>query len=192
MIYILFCRLFCHIFIMLGLMYIGSGSLFAQEANRHLVMGLKEDVTALQQQIGNVSLEMEALKTENNNLKTELNALKQSSQNAITPQDLEMRIQNLKTELENQLNQDKQDILKQLSKKLDQAAPAPAPKSTGEKVIFTEDYPKTGIVYIVQSGDTLSKIAQEQHSTVKDIQNANKISDPKSLQVGQEIFIPQK
>ena len=56
---------------------------------------------------------------------------------------------------------------------------------------FSEAYPKTGITYEVRSGDTLSKIARKHGSTIKYIQNANKIVNPaRDLQVGQAIFIP--
>ena len=59
------------------------------------------------------------------------------------------------------------------------------------KVRFTEDYPQTGVTYTVRSGDTLTKIAREHGSTIKDIQNANKIANPaRDLQIGQSIFIP--
>jgi LysM repeat protein len=57
---------------------------------------------------------------------------------------------------------------------------------------FTEDYPKQGTTYTVEPGDTLASIAQRLGSSVRDIQNANKIADPKTLQVGQVIFVPQR
>jgi LysM repeat protein len=58
-------------------------------------------------------------------------------------------------------------------------------------VHFSEDYPKTGKPYVVRSGDTLSGIARQHKSTVKDIQNANKIVNPsRDLKVGETIFIP--
>jgi nucleoid-associated protein YgaU len=49
--------------------------------------------------------------------------------------------------------------------------------------------------YIVQSGDTLSKIAKEYYGDANrymDIFNANrdKLSDPNKIQVGQELVIP--
>jgi LysM repeat protein len=47
------------------------------------------------------------------------------------------------------------------------------------------------VTYTVQSGDTLTKIAREHGSSIKDIQNANKIANPaRDLRVGQSIFIP--
>ncbi|HMQ80342.1 MAG TPA: LysM peptidoglycan-binding domain-containing protein [Ignavibacteria bacterium] len=54
---------------------------------------------------------------------------------------------------------------------------------------------KTERTYIVQSGDTLSKIAKEYYGDAgkyMDIFNANtdKLSDPNKIQVGQELIIP--
>jgi LysM repeat protein len=58
-------------------------------------------------------------------------------------------------------------------------------------VHFSSDYPKTGITYTVRSGDTLSAIARKHGSTIKHIQNANKIVNPsRDLKVGETIFIP--
>ena len=55
---------------------------------------------------------------------------------------------------------------------------------------FTEDYAKEGTSYTVQKGDTLSSIAQKTNARITDIVNANKISDPTRIQVGQTLFIP--
>ena len=54
---------------------------------------------------------------------------------------------------------------------------------------------KESRTYIVQSGDTLSKIAKEYYGDANrymDIYNANtdQLSDPNKIQVGQELIIP--
>jgi nucleoid-associated protein YgaU len=54
---------------------------------------------------------------------------------------------------------------------------------------------KESRTHVVQSGDTLSKIAKEYYgdsSRYMDIFNANrdKLSDPNKIQVGQELVIP--
>ena len=65
------------------------------------------------------------------------------------------------------------------------------PPQVPTPVYFSDDFPKTGKTYVVRSGDTLSKIARDHGSTIKNIQNANKIVNPsKDLQVGETIFIP--
>jgi murein DD-endopeptidase MepM/ murein hydrolase activator NlpD len=45
-------------------------------------------------------------------------------------------------------------------------------------------------VYIVQQGDTLSVIARRFNIPIEDLQNANNISDPNSLDIGQRLVIP--
>ena len=47
------------------------------------------------------------------------------------------------------------------------------------------------IIYIVQKGDTLWKIAKKFRSTVDDISRVNGIDDPNQLQIGQKIYIPK-
>lgn len=48
----------------------------------------------------------------------------------------------------------------------------------------------TPVVYVVQPGDTLFGIALSFGLSVEDLQEANDISDPGTLQVGQELIIP--
>ena len=55
---------------------------------------------------------------------------------------------------------------------------------------FTEDYPKEGVSYTVQKGDTLAVIAKKTGAKQQDIINANKISDPARIILGQTLFIP--
>ena len=49
----------------------------------------------------------------------------------------------------------------------------------------------TPVIYVVEAGDTLSAIAKEFGVTVEALQEANAISDPRLLQVGQELTIPE-
>ncbi len=48
----------------------------------------------------------------------------------------------------------------------------------------------TPIIYVIKKGDTLLPIARKYGVTVKAIQDANGISDPRRLWIGQEIIIP--
>lgn len=50
--------------------------------------------------------------------------------------------------------------------------------------------PTTGPIYIVQSGDTLSSIANRFNVSLNDIMSANDIGDPNTLAVGQQLIIP--
>jgi len=55
---------------------------------------------------------------------------------------------------------------------------------------FGEDYPKEGLRYTVQKGETLAQIAKKNGAKMQDIVNANKIADPTKIQAGQTLFIP--
>ncbi len=48
----------------------------------------------------------------------------------------------------------------------------------------------TPIIYSIAKGDTLLQIAQKFSVTVRDLQETNGITDPRSLRVGQELIIP--
>jgi LysM repeat protein len=50
-------------------------------------------------------------------------------------------------------------------------------------------------IYVIQSGDTLEKVSLKYYGTsdptkIKEIQDANKMSDPNKLQIGQKIVVP--
>ena len=55
---------------------------------------------------------------------------------------------------------------------------------------FTDDFPKDGVSYTVQKGDTLATIARKTGARQQDIINANRLADPSRITVGQTLFIP--
>lgn len=61
------------------------------------------------------------------------------------------------------------------------ATPVPEPTATPTPTV---------VIYKVVPGDTVSKIAQQYGITIDDIVKANKLADPRMLQVGQELIIP--
>jgi LysM repeat protein len=80
----------------------------------------------------------------------------------------------------------------QIGKKISIPSPAPAgvapPAGTIGAVAPMVD---GGGLYKVKSGDTLSKIATEHHTTVKAIQSANNLTDSR-IKVGQQLKLPAK
>ncbi|MCX8045266.1 MAG: LysM peptidoglycan-binding domain-containing protein [Anoxybacillus gonensis] len=46
-----------------------------------------------------------------------------------------------------------------------------------------------GDVYVVQKGDTLSKIAQKYNTTIASLQKLNGISNPNLIRVGQKLRV---
>jgi LysM repeat protein len=67
------------------------------------------------------------------------------------------------------------------------AAPTPTAGATGVAATVGDN----GGLYKVKSGDTLSKIATEHHTTVKAIQSANNLTDSR-IKVGQLLKLPAK
>ena len=69
------------------------------------------------------------------------------------------------------------------------SAATPAPRAT-PKPKPSEKPTATPITYRVKSGDTLSSIAEQFGTTVKAIVDANGITDPSTIIVGQKLVIP--
>lgn len=167
------------------------------------VANLTQDLNQLSREVRTLRLEIESLRRENERLRSRVSA-------AASDNGMEQRLSELASAVES-LRRDykKADAaqrdaiiekvtrqIEALGKETERAINAVAEAvegapEVGVPVRFSEDYPKTGITYTVQPGDTLSAIAREYQSSIKDIQNANKIANPaRDLQVGQTIFIP--
>lgn len=69
------------------------------------------------------------------------------------------------------------------------AGGAPAPGGTPAAPAARVVAP-AGNVHIVVKGDSLDKIAKQHNTTISELQKLNKITDPKKLQIGQQITLP--
>ena len=63
-----------------------------------------------------------------------------------------------------------------------EADPIPSENPSGKKLI----------IHIVKRGDTVKSIAKKYGSKVKWILDANQITDPEKIKIGEKISIPQK
>lgn len=77
----------------------------------------------------------------------------------------------------------------QIGKKI--VIPSPASAAAAPSAWVTAPMADSGGLYKVKSGDTLSKIATEHHTTVKAIQSANNLTDSR-IKVGQQLKLPVK
>lgn len=171
--------------------------LFAQHASSPAaeLANLREDVRLLVQRVGELSLRVEQLETEN----TRLAKLAAGAQdNAATMAQLNAAIADLSRDIKTASAQTKSEVLavvatqmealaRQTNAALDAVSRNRAPAGP---VAFSDNFPKEGVTYTVQRGDTLSSIAQKTGARLSDIVNANKIADPTKVQVGQVLFIP--
>lgn len=189
--------------VLLGALSVYS-SLSAQSDNLRVnVANLNQDVSLLAQQLKTLRLELEEMRRDNRQLRSQLAAA--SADNGAQAQiaNLSAAIDGLRREYRQADEAQKKQIIAEVSRQINELgremqaalnAVAKAVDSTPQvsaPVHFSEDYPKAGKPYTVRSGDTLSGIARRHGSTVKYIQNANKIANPaKDLRVGETIFIP--
>ena len=157
---------------------------------------LREDVRLLSQRMNELSLRVEQLERDNGELRSK------SGQTYVTLAQLNEAITDAQKTMQAALREQKRETLQQVSVQLEKLAnetqaainalaKGAATRPAVSTPTFTEDYPKEGVSYTVQRGDTLSSIAHKTNAKTQDIINANKITDPTRLQVGQTLFIPQ-
>ena len=175
----------------------------AQDNLRVAVANLSQDVNLLGQSLKTMRLEIEELRRENARLRSQVSTASSKSDTNAQISNLSVAIETLRREYGSADAQQRQQILAELNRQIGalaketQVAITSIAKAAYNQpkvatpVHFSDNFPKTGKTYVVRSGDTLSKIARDHGSTIKHIQNANKIVNPsKDLQVGETIFIP--
>ena len=168
----------------------GAQSMNVQVAN------MSADLTVLKQQVGELTLRVEQLERENAALR---NQTASSAQAYATVQQLNDAISDLNRAIKagdeavsdraatqiKKLGDATNTALESLAKgQTQRVTTAAAPTS------FSDNFPSEGISYKVQKGDTLALIARKTGSKTQDIINANKITDPSKILVGQTLFIP--
>ncbi len=184
-------------FLLLGCIALGAVQVKAQS-----LADMQQDFALIRREVGNLRLEVEQLRRENDALKQKVSAIESSSAGAdlvkaqVSGARAEMNAKNeaLKKEIIEQVKKEMESMARQTNANMQKLASAiDSRPQAAMPVSFSDDYPKTGIPYVVQSGDTLGKIARKYSSQVRWIQDANKIADPnRGLRVGDKIFIPQK
>ena len=175
----------------------------AQDNLRVAVANLSQDVNLLGQSLKTMRLEIEELRRENARLRSQVSSASSKSDTNAQISNLSVAIETLRREYGSADAQQRQQILAELNRQIGALAKetqvainsiakaAYNQPKVATPVHFSDNFPKTGKTYVVRSGDTLSKIARDHGSTIKHIQNANKIVNPsKDLQVGETIFIP--
>ena len=175
----------------------------AQDNLRVAVANLSQDVNLLGQSLKTMRLEIEELRRENARLRSQVSTASSKSDTNAQISNLSVAIETLRREYGSADAQQRQQILAELNRQISALAKetqvainsiakaAYSQPKVATPVHFSDNFPKTGKTYVVRSGDTLSKIARDHGSTIKHIQNANKIVNPsKDLQVGETIFIP--
>ena len=161
---------------------------------------LSQDVALLKEQLGEMRFEVERLLRENEALELRMKKLEAQGASAVSDVVFRQEIASLKAEFNRLSKSQREELAEQITKQIRALAKevetgggggSSAPTASPIITKFDDSiYPRTGIHYVVKSGDTLSKIASEVGSKVTYITHANKIPNPDRLQVGRELFIP--
>lgn len=158
---------------------------------------LREDVRGLTQRVGDLLLRVEQLERENRELRDRSGNAERSyatvAQLDAAVADLNRTIRTAAAGAEadalRQVSVQMEKLAKQTNAALESLAKGQATRPAVQTA-FGDDYPKEGMSYTVQKGDTLAVIARKTGARTQDIVNANKISDPSRIMVGQTLFIP--
>jgi LysM repeat protein len=175
-----------------------SNALYSQNQDlRTSVADLTQDFSALDRQVRSIQFELELLK-ENQNSEPTDKAIRLLNAKILK---VENELKNLRIEMAQRDRALGEQLLSKVTARLDEyfkslnqsMGASQMAESVSQPLEFSDDYPKTGLSYEVQPGDTLSQIALKFGSTVRFIQDANQIKDPaRDLRVGDTIFIPLK
>ena len=158
---------------------------------------LREDVRGLAQRVGDLTLRIEQLERENSALRSKSGAAEKNFATLVQlnesiadlSRDLKAAIAAAKSETLQQVGAQMEKLANQTNAALDSLAKSQATRQPVQ-TSFAENYSKEGVSYTVQKGDTLAVIAKKTNAKQQDIINANKISDPSRITVGQTLFIP--
>ncbi|HUR56640.1 MAG TPA: LysM peptidoglycan-binding domain-containing protein [Opitutaceae bacterium] len=156
---------------------------------------LREDVRGLTQRVDELRLKVEQLERENADLRQKASTADRAYATAAQLNEAVSDMnRNVRTavgasqkETLEKIAEQMEKLAKQTNAAIESLAKGHGAKSAGE---FAENFSKQGISYTVQKGDTLAVIAKKTGAKQQDIINANKISDPSHITVGQTLFIP--
>ena len=171
------------------------------------VANLNEDVRGLTQRVGELSLRVEQLERENAQLRAKVAAI-DGSRDFVTPVQLNSAVADLNASVKSSVASSRTEILQQVATQMETLAKQtnsaldsiarpgataqarPAPPAQGAKSPFSNAYPREGVSYTVQKGDSIGVIAKKTGAKGQDIINANKLADPSRIQAGQVLFVP--
>lgn len=147
------------------------------------LINLREDINGLSQRLSELSLRVEQLEA---NQTAAARNFKPPA-DAVTAAQLEAAVADLNAQLERLRSTVGAAPRSSASATTTEQAPAPAPK---KEPTFPGNFPKQGIMYTVQKGDTVALIAKKTGAKFQDIVNANKLADPSKIYPGQQLAVP--
>jgi LysM repeat protein len=145
---------------------------------------LREDISGLTQRVAELTLRVEQLENSSGTLRAS-----KPAPDAVTSAQLQAAVADLSAQMERLRATMPASAAAAAGSARSENALHPA-ESAPKAPVFSEDFPKQGIPYTVQKGDTLALIAKKTGGKSQDIINANKLADPSKIQIGRKLFIP--
>ena len=177
-----------------------TGSVFAQPNSfAERLVQLEQRLFEAERTIGSLRLDMEAVLRENAQLRKEIEARRRTY---VTLEQLDTGLNALSQEITKTIAKQQQvtlsevagqveDLAAQTREALKKVATNVGPPPAVAKPVEWGPFPKSGINYTVQSGDSLGKIARQFNSQIPWIQSANRLAGD-LIYAGQQLFIPQQ
>ena len=179
---------------------------FAQGPSAVDFANMREDVQGLTQKVAELSLRIEQLEHENSELRGRVQG---GQRDTVTLSQLNSAVADLNAAIQSATASSRKEILGQVGIQMEklarqtnaaldalskaEATPAPTVSSAHYTETAAPQPPassKEAGSYMVQKGDTLALIAKRTGVRFQDIVEANKLSDPSKIRVGQTLLIP--
>jgi len=170
------------------------------------IANLKQDLQLFSREVAGLRSEVELMRRENAQLRMALeqitrqsNARSGDSQGMMSQVDARLRTIEKRVSaneqalgaMQSNVDSKMSDLITQMNKGFDKVSSSSA-NSAASQPTFSTDYPQKGFVHKVEKGETVSSIAKKYQSKISWIINANQIADATKVNVGKELFVPQK
>ena len=170
------------------------------------IANLKQDLQLFSREVAGLRSEVELMRRENAQLRMALeqitrqsNARTGDSQGMMSQVDARLRTIEKRVSANEQalgamksnVDSKMSDLITQMNKGFEKVSSSSA-NSAAPQPTFSTDYPQKGFVHKVEKGETVSSIAKKYQSKISWIINANQIADATKVNVGKELFVPQK
>ena len=154
---------------------------------------LRQDVLELRQRVGELTMSVEQLTRDNSALQ------EKAGRSYATVEQLNKAIADVNRTLQSELGDQRKEILAQVSGQMEKlgrqtnaALDSLAKNQATRPVVqttFSDDFPKEGLNYTVQAGDTLGAIARRHGTTVAELARLNEIANPDFITIGQRLVL---
>lgn len=173
---------------------LGTGCMATSGQAAHREVNQREDYLLLEEKLRRVQGDMETMSMQLEQLRGDIQRIQSDSAHATDARTASLRtglgsVEDRISRLESQRETDRREIIDSLSRKVAELVNAASPPPSNRRSSAAAS--GYGFEHTVETGETLSRIAQAYGSTVSAIMKANNIQDPDSIRVDDRLIIPE-